>query len=165
MHIGTHIKCDVTLLLLCVTGSSGQPQGFLVVNAHDDIMPAHRTRPFTTLLSIHSPIMGNRAKSQEEKKIIRRREIDELYARAKDIYIQEHGDTTTKGRSYRTICDEVSQAHFEQTGHMIGLSTSTLQQHVNGGKPKSKTNAEKGWVTEEESELIVSFVSGCAEMI
>lgn len=107
--------------------------------------------------------MGNRTKSQDEKIILRRREIDRLYATAKDLYLREHQDPSCKGKSFQAVCDEVSQAHFAETGHRINLSTSTLQRHVKGGKPKSKSNAEKGWLTEEEGELVVSYAVDQAE--
>lgn len=107
--------------------------------------------------------MGNRSKSQDEKIILRCREIDKLYTTAKDLYLQEHQDPSHKGKSYQAICDKVSQAHFAETGHRISLSTSTLQRHVKGGKPKSKSNAEKSWLTEEESKLIVAYTIDQAE--
>lgn len=107
--------------------------------------------------------MGNRAKPQEDKIVIQRREIDKLYATAKDLYLQEHRNPSSKGKSYQAICEEVSQAHFAATGHRISLSKSTLQRHVKGGKIKSVSNAEKGWLTEEESKLVVSYAIDQAE--
>lgn len=107
--------------------------------------------------------MGNRAKSYEHKVAQRRKEIDGLYAEAKDQYLKEHQDPSSKGRSYQVICDEVGQAHYTATGHRIRLSTSTLQRHVRGGRTKSKFNVAKGWLTNDESELIVSYVIDLAQ--
>lgn len=111
--------------------------------------------------------MGLRAKSQDEKLVLKRTEIDMLYAKAKKEYQREHPDPSSKrsdsGRGYRAICKAISDAHFAETGHRIDLSSSTLQRHVQGGTIKSIANAKKGWLKEEESTLIVDYAIEMAE--
>lgn len=109
-------------------------------------------------------MVGRKPKSKAELTIQIRKEKDGLYAMAMDLYLLEHCDPMKKeGKSYMVVCEEITRAHYEKTGRLIELSTSTLQRLVKGGTPKSKSNAQKSWLKEEESELLVSFIIDLAE--
>ena len=107
--------------------------------------------------------MVGHAKSQEVKNHEKREATDELYAQAKDLYIAEHKDPVNNARSYMKICDDVSKEHFERTGKHIQLSSSTLRRHVNGGRTKSETSAQRSHFTKEEQEVIVTFAIDMAQ--
>jgi hypothetical protein len=113
--------------------------------------------------------MGRRADS-ETLKIRKKRELmDNLYLEAAKLYREEHQPNTTfpEGRSkplsLQAVCKEIEYRHFEKTGKHVPerLSKSTLDRHLKGGIPKSRSNAERGWLTLGEEREIVNY---CLEM-
>jgi hypothetical protein len=110
--------------------------------------------------------MGNKAKSQELKKQINRKEVDDLKAYATKIYITEQQRPLAIGekkKSSRQICRDVSDAHFASTGRRTMLHHNTLARHGKGGVTLTESNGKKCWLTAEEQEKIVQFAIEMAQ--
>ena len=110
--------------------------------------------------------MGNKAKSQELKSQIYRKEVDDLKAYASKLYAEEQQRSLAAGekkRSSRQICQDTSDAHFEETGRRIPLSFNTLVRHAKGGVTLTQSNSKKSWLTEEEHEIVVQFAIEMAQ--
>ncbi|KAF8059286.1 hypothetical protein FPV67DRAFT_1392985, partial [Lyophyllum atratum] len=54
-------------------------------------------------------------------------------------------------------CAKIQTEYMEESGNEVELSTSTLGRLVKGGKSKSASNAEKGWLLKEEEDLIIKY--------
>lgn len=79
-------------------------------------------------------------------------------ARAVAIYQAELAKEPTedkKGR--RTVCREVEKEYLVETGRVIKLNDSTLANLAKGGRRLSDFNAEKGWLTPEETERVIEY--------
>src|SRR3981189_2037773 len=57
----------------------------------------------------------------------------------------------------RTVCSEIESAYFTETGLHVRLDHKTLSRLAGGGKPKSQSNAEKGWLLQSEADIIINF--------
>jgi len=62
-----------------------------------------------------------------------------------------------KCRSSRTICRDFEQMNLETTRNYIKLSHATLVRLAAGGRTKAKANALKGWLTEAETEHVLTY--------
>lgn len=63
----------------------------------------------------------------------------------------------------RTICKEVCEDHLKETGKKVRLDHNTLLRRVNGGKSRAASNAEKSWLTPEETETVIKFAEELSE--
>ncbi|KAG2053207.1 hypothetical protein BDR06DRAFT_886461, partial [Suillus hirtellus] len=50
-----------------------------------------------------------------------------------------------------SVCHEVEKAYLTETGRVIKLNDKTLENLAKGGRRLSNFNAEKGWLTPEET--------------
>jgi len=110
--------------------------------------------------------MGNKAKSQELRNQINRKESDDLKAHAAKIYAAEQQRLLAPGekkKSSRQICQDASDAHFAATGRRIPLSFNTVVRHAKGGINLTQSNGKKSWLTEEEHETMVQFAIEMAQ--
>ena len=105
-----------------------------------------------------SLIMVGRAKSKEQK----RREYvavkEKWMERAMEAYRcsqDSRNDLERKGRS--RVCAEMSTRCLEEDNVEIHLDKQTLSRRLQGIKSQAKSNAQRGWLTEEEEQVIVDF--------
>ncbi|KAG2079587.1 hypothetical protein BD769DRAFT_1310375, partial [Suillus cothurnatus] len=54
-------------------------------------------------------------------------------------------------------CHEVEKAYLAETGRVIKLNDRTLANLAKGGRRLSDFNAEKGWLTREETERVIEY--------
>jgi hypothetical protein len=104
--------------------------------------------------------MVNKAKSQELKKQILRKEVNDLKAYAATIYVEEQERLLAPGekkKSTHQICQDALDAHFAATGRCIPLHHNTLACHGKGGVTLTQSNQKKSWLTAGEDENIVKF--------
>lgn len=108
--------------------------------------------------------MARKALSQTKKCQLARAEKDQLMARAVVLYQQEQSkpDAQPKG-GLRKICREVEKEYFLEKGQKIALNHNTLRNLANGGRMRSQTNAEKGWLTKEEVDQVIQYTVEIAE--
>lgn len=110
--------------------------------------------------------MVGRAKSKEEK----RREYvsvkEKWMERAVEAYqSQDNGNqdgNNAKRKGMLWICMEMSKRCWEEDNVEIHLDKQTLSRRLQGTKNQAKSNAEKGWLSEEEEEVIVDFAISVA---
>jgi hypothetical protein len=110
--------------------------------------------------------MGNKAKSQELKNQLNRKEVDDLKSLASKLYVEEQHRSLADGEKKklaRQICQDASDAHFATTGRRIPLSYSTLVRHAKGGVTLTQSNCKKSWLTEVEHETVVQFAIEMAQ--
>ncbi|KAG1805529.1 uncharacterized protein BJ212DRAFT_1283606, partial [Suillus subaureus] len=60
-----------------------------------------------------------------------------------------------KGR--QMVFWEVKKAYFMEIGRAIKLSDRTLANLAKGGRRLGNFNAEKGWLTSEETERVIEY--------
>ncbi|KAG1721209.1 uncharacterized protein EDB91DRAFT_1064502 [Suillus paluster] len=101
--------------------------------------------------------MVGRAKSNTKKRQILREEHDMIMARAVAIYQAELEKEPTEKKGRRMVCREVKKAYLTETGRIIKLSDRTLANLAKGGRRLSDFNAEKGWLTPEETEKVIEY--------
>ncbi|KAF5378494.1 hypothetical protein D9615_007116 [Tricholomella constricta] len=59
--------------------------------------------------------------------------------------------------SLRTICDNVTAAHYKESKKWIPLSHATLAKHARGGRKLSDFNAKKSWLTAGEATVLIDY--------
>ncbi|KAJ7596097.1 hypothetical protein C8J56DRAFT_711984, partial [Mycena floridula] len=92
-----------------------------------------------------------------------REQQDRLMARAVTLYQAEQariGPGRKKG--FRLICRDVEKAFFQDKGISVHLNHNTLRNLVNGGRLRSNSNAEKGWLLDEEADEVIAYVEETA---
>ncbi|KAJ7848358.1 hypothetical protein B0H14DRAFT_2187115, partial [Mycena olivaceomarginata] len=85
---------------------------------------------------------------------------DQLMARATALYIHERDKILQDGKkwmSLRAVCKKIEGEHLLQKNKAISLDPNTLRRHVNGGKARSQSNEEKGWLLLGEVETVISY--------
>jgi hypothetical protein len=110
--------------------------------------------------------MVNKAKSQELKKQIFRKEVDDLKTYAAKIYVKEQERSLAAGERKKStcqICQDASDTHFAATGRCIPLHHTTLARHGKGGVTLTQSNQKKSWLTVGEDETIVKFAIEMAQ--
>jgi hypothetical protein len=101
-----------------------------------------------------------RAKSKARVAQLACEEKDALMARATALYIHEQDKDLQNGEkrmSLRAVCKPIEGEHLLQKKKAITLDPNTLLRHVKGGKAKSKSNEEKGWLLPEEVETVIAY--------
>lgn len=101
-----------------------------------------------------------RAKSKTKHAQVAREEKDTLMARAVVFYRHEMEKELGPGEkrmSLRAVCRKFEVAYQVDMGKSIILDHNTLLRLVNGGKSKSLTNEEKGWLLPEEVRTVIAF--------
>ena len=104
--------------------------------------------------------MVGKAQDKEHKWHIECEEVDEVTARAVNLYLstqQAQGDEKKMG--YQKVCEKVEEDYWKETRQMVKLNHNTLANHIKGGKSLSEFNAEKSWLTkeEEEAEVVIHY--------
>ncbi|KAH7917886.1 hypothetical protein BV22DRAFT_968295, partial [Leucogyrophana mollusca] len=83
---------------------------------------------------------------------------DDLMSRAVSAYRTELAKKPgTRRRSSRTVCEDFEQMNLEATGKFIKLLHSTLSRLAAGGRSLAEMNAQKGWLTEEETSKVLAY--------
>jgi len=99
------------------------------------------------------------AKSDTRKLQIYRRAHNDLMDRAVSAYRAEltkpYG---VKRKGARTICKDFESVYHLETGKSMKLNYSTLTRLADGGRCKAKANAAKGWLMEEEEQVVVDYI-------
>ncbi|KDQ33603.1 hypothetical protein PLEOSDRAFT_1073814 [Pleurotus ostreatus PC15] len=93
--------------------------------------------------------MPGRAEPETTKTRKKRKIKDQLYQQAVEFYRKEHGDT------FQATPDVPKPRGYEKP--RVELAPSTLRRLVNGGIPKSQSNAMRGWLLEGEVEIVIRF--------
>lgn len=103
--------------------------------------------------------MPGRPKSQSLKAHEHRKLHDQLMKQAVALYRGNSTLPKDKHISLRTACTEISTRHQRDTGQWIDLDKTTLSRLAAnpGYRTLSDFNAEKGWLTAEESEKVVEL--------
>ncbi|KAK6995700.1 hypothetical protein R3P38DRAFT_2567036 [Favolaschia claudopus] len=102
-----------------------------------------------------------RSKSLTKHAQISREERDTLMARAVVLYRLEQQKDLPPGEkrmSLRAACRKVEGAYQVDTGKLISLGHNTLRRLAQGGKSKSQSNEDKGWLLPEEVETVIAFL-------
>ncbi|OCH84427.1 hypothetical protein OBBRIDRAFT_693204, partial [Obba rivulosa] len=60
------------------------------------------------------------------------------------------------------ICQNAEDECFRKTGTLVKLSKTTLARRVAGTKSIRESNAARGWLTEEETEAVLTFATELA---
>lgn len=108
--------------------------------------------------------MVGKAKSEELKRRIDREEVDGLMDRAIKMYLNEQqAQGSEKKMGYRKVCEKVEEDHRKETGRTVKLNHNTLANRVKGGKSLSQFNAEKAWLTETETKVVIDYTLECAD--
>jgi len=102
--------------------------------------------------------MPRKALSATKKAQLAWEEQDRLMACAVLRY-QEGQDKPAPGRKpgLRTICREMEKEYYIEKHRKITLNHNTLRNLVNGGRMRSKSNAEKGWLRDKEAKEVVDY--------
>ena len=111
--------------------------------------------------------MVNKAKSLKLKKQIHQKKVDNLKAYAAKLYVAKQERSLAPGekkKSSRQICQKASDAHFAETGRRIPLAHNTLACHGKGGVTLTQSNRQKGWLTNDKEETIVTFTIEMAQL-
>src|SRR5438046_2886890 len=107
---------------------------------------------------IISPAMVGRSKSETKKTQISREVKDRLMACATAVYKSElKRPFGEKKKGLRKVCMEIEAEHNRETGQHVKLDPMTLQRHAAGGRTKSQSNADKGWLKGNEADLVIDF--------
>ena len=103
--------------------------------------------------------MVGRAKSMTKKKQIAREAHDGIMARAVEAYQAELAkEPLQQHRGARTICSDFQKLYYSETGKQIKLSHVTLIRLAAGGIPKSKSNSQRSWLTDEETNVVIDYI-------
>ncbi|KAJ7894877.1 hypothetical protein B0H14DRAFT_2223205, partial [Mycena olivaceomarginata] len=100
------------------------------------------------------------AKTQTKRAQIAREERDTLMARAVVFYRHEQDKDLAPGQkrmSLRAVAKKFEGAYLIDTGKRVQLDPNTLLRHIKGGKSKSVSNEEKGWLLPEEVEIVIKY--------
>ncbi|KAF7326341.1 HTH CENPB-type domain-containing protein [Mycena sanguinolenta] len=106
-----------------------------------------------------------RAKSKSKHAQIAREERDTLMARAVVFYrheVEKDLAPEKKRMSLRTVCRKFEGAYKIDTGRDVALDHNTLLRLVKGGKSKSLSNEEQGWLLPEEVRTVIAFAKDVA---
>lgn len=102
--------------------------------------------------------MPGHAKSETKKAQLQQEKIKEVRERAVTLYRMELGKEDEKQRKgARTICKEVSDEFFLQTGERLNLDHNTLIRQAKGGKTIDEFNEDKSWLRREEVDTVIEF--------
>jgi hypothetical protein len=103
--------------------------------------------------------MVGRPKSNTRKLQAARTTKDELYARAVALYKheQQREENGTKRMSLRKVCEDIQHQCWAESKKEVKLDYSTVRRLVNGGTPKSISNASRGWLLSGEVDVIIGY--------
>lgn len=104
------------------------------------------------------PMVG-RTKSQLAKRINVRHTHGDLMARAVTAYEAAKKKSPKGSVGYRTICKEISELHFQETGERVELSHATLQRRIQGGASRDDANEHLRWLSEAEETIVVDYLN------
>lgn len=106
--------------------------------------------------------MVGRAKSQLLRAAERAETRQQLLIEAVERYKNQASHTVEGGRSkrksMRTVVREVSNEHFESTGHRVILSQSALSRRLRGWKSHEESREDKSLLTIREAEVVVAYI-------
>ncbi|KAE9390687.1 hypothetical protein BT96DRAFT_768537, partial [Gymnopus androsaceus JB14] len=97
------------------------------------------------------------ALSLEKRAQLRSEEKKRLHARAVTLYqqYQELNDSVIHG--LRQVFQEVAAEYRQETGKVVKIHHTTLRNLLKGGRHLAVSNAEKSWLTSEETEVVISY--------
>ncbi|KAI9058894.1 hypothetical protein FKP32DRAFT_1554964, partial [Trametes sanguinea] len=109
--------------------------------------------------------MPGKAKSISVKARERRTERDGLMDKAVALYRLNDTLPSLERKSLRTVCTEISTAYHRETGKWVELDKTTLSRLASNPSHRtiSAFNATKSWLTEEETEYIISYAIELAD--
>lgn len=138
------------------------PELSLKSNSDHHISPS---LPLTATLHNSLPLtMPSKALTITKKLQLARQDHDKAMIQAVQLYQQEllkKGPERPLG--FRKVCTKMEEEYFRETKREVSLNHNTLRNLVNGGRTKAESNAEKSWVTDEETEEIIKFLLEVAD--
>jgi len=109
-----------------------------------------------------SQTMVNRAKSELEKNIERRREHDALMVKAVEMYRAQQKKPVKERLGLCIVCKNVSQWYFNDTGKIIKLPHQSLSRLAAGGTTQYESAAERSWLLPSEVNPVIEVVNELA---
>lgn len=105
--------------------------------------------------------MPGRSKSKTKVHQLEAAEREKWMQVAISMYNEEKKKDS--GQGLRAVCTEVERQCYEETGKQTKIDKSTLQRRANGGRSIADFNAEKGWLTQEEADIVVTYALELAD--
>lgn len=107
--------------------------------------------------------MPGRAKSELEKSLIARDAHDDLMSRAVKAYNLELKKPYHQRHGLRRVCLDFEKLNYEATGTYIKLSHATLRRLADGGRTASEAQADRAWLTDAETDVVINFIIEMAD--
>ncbi|KAI9434068.1 hypothetical protein H4582DRAFT_1819070 [Lactarius indigo] len=101
--------------------------------------------------------MVGRAKSKEEKQREYVAVKERWMERAVELYRSQDNLDEKERKGRLRICLEMSKRCWEEDNVEIHLDKQTLSRRLQGIKSQAKSNAQKGWLSEEEEKVVIDF--------
>jgi hypothetical protein len=102
--------------------------------------------------------MPGRAKSELENSLIARHAHDDLMSHAIKAYNLEVKKPYPQWHGLHRVCLD-----FEATGTYIKLSHATLCRLADGGRTASKAQADRAWLTDAKTDVVINFIIEMAD--
>jgi hypothetical protein len=102
-------------------------------------------------------------KSELEKSLITRRAHDDLMSRAVIAYNLELKKPYHQQCGLRRVCLDYEKLNYEATGTYIKLSHATLCRLADGGRTSSEAQADRAWLTDAETDVVINFIIEMAD--
>jgi len=103
------------------------------------------------------------AKSELEKSLITRDAHDDLMLCAVKAYNLELKKPYHQRHGLHRVCLDFEKLNYEVTGTYIKLSHATLCRLANGGRTPSKAHADRAWLTDAKTNVIINFIIEMAD--
>ena len=102
--------------------------------------------------------MVGRALSETKKKQNVRKVLDDLMVRAVALYEAEQSKGPREQKmGLRRVCKTIEGEYYVETKRKVVLDHMKLSRWAKGGKPKSQSNAEKGWLLPAEVDKVIEY--------
>jgi len=103
------------------------------------------------------------AKSELEKSLITRHAHDDLMSHAVKAYNLELKKPHHQWHGLHRVFIDFKKLNYEVTGTYIKPSHTTLCRLADGGITSSKAQADQGWLTDAETDVVINFIIEMAD--
>lgn len=105
--------------------------------------------------------MPGRALSKTKQRQLHAQDAETWLQRAVELYLAEKDKPG--GQGLRSICKQVEEECFQATQKHITIHKSTLQRRARGGESKHEANADRAWLTPQETEIVLTYTINLAD--